>query len=730
MQGRLALTRGFGIRWKLSGRIRTALALFVLAVGSIALAATPASSVVLSTGYLSRTIIGSPECATTSSIGEPPFVTIQTGLTCAAGDSASASSPDGSLAGTVTSASSSSPLGDICVYLYQVGNSTAATFATCTVTGGTYQFSGVTSGSYDVAFADPSGYYSTQWYNGTSTGASSQSGATPITVPSGNGTLSGINAAMVAVPDGSLAGTVTSASSSSPLGDICVYLYQVGNSTAATFATCTVTGGTYQFSGVTSGSYDVAFADPSGYYSTQWYNGTSTGASSQSGATPITVPSGNGTLSGINAAMVAVPDGSLAGTVTSASSSSPLGDICVYLYQVGNSTAATFATCTVTGGTYQLSGVTSGSYDVAFADPSGYYSTQWYNGTSTGASSQSGATPITVPSGNGTLSGINAAMVAVPDGSLAGTVTSASSSSPLGDICVYLYQVGNSTAATFATCTVTGGTYQLSGVTSGSYDVAFADPSGYYSTQWYNGTSTGASSQSGATPITVPSGNGTLSGINAAMVAVPDGSLAGTVTSASSSSPLGDICVYLYQVGNSTAATFATCTVTGGTYQLSGVTSGSYDVAFADPSGYYSTQWYNGTSTGASSQSGATPITVPSGNGTLSGINAAMALTVPWSLLFDSEFNGSSLDTSQWSTGWFGSGITQPVNSYEQECYDPAQVSVANGEARLDGDRQIGVLRWDHAALRVGHCDHRWTVQLHLRLYGGPHLAARLRRGR
>ncbi len=55
----------------------------------------------------------------------------------------------------------------------------------------------------------------------------------------------------------------------------------------------------------------------------------------------------------------------------------------------------------------------------------------------------------------------------------------------------------------------------------------------------------------------------------------------------------------------------------------------------------------------------------------------------PWNLVFDSEFSGSSLDTSQWSTGWFGSGITQPVNSYEQQCYDPAQVSVANGELDL-----------------------------------------------
>src|ERR1035437_8243590 len=30
-------------------------------------------------------------------------------------------------------------------------------------------------------------------------------------------------------------------------------------------------------------------------------------------------------------------------------------------------------------------------------------------------------------------------------------------------------------------------------------------------------------------------------------------------------------------------------------------------------------------------------------------------LAGPWNLVFDSEFNGSSLDASQWSTGWFGS---------------------------------------------------------------------------
>lgn len=54
-----------------------------------------------------------------------------------------------------------------------------------------------------------------------------------------------------------------------------------------------------------------------------------------------------------------------------------------------------------------------------------------------------------------------------------------------------------------------------------------------------------------------------------------------------------------------------------------------------------------------------------------------------WKVLFDSEFRGSSLDTSQWSTGWGGAGITKGINNYEVECMDPAQVSVANGELNL-----------------------------------------------
>jgi len=47
-----------------------------------------------------------------------------------------------------------------------------------------------------------------------------------------------------------------------------------------------------------------------------------------------------------------------------------------------------------------------------------------------------------------------------------------------------------------------------------------------------------------------------------------------------------------------------------------------------------------------------------------------------WNLVLDSEFNGSSLDTSVWQTGWFAnSGVTNHANGAETDCYNPANVT-------------------------------------------------------
>ena len=62
-------------------------------------------------------------------------------------------------------------------------------------------------------------------------------------------------------------------------------------------------------------------------------------------------------------------------------------------------------------------------------------------------------------------------------------------------------------------------------------------------------------------------------------------------------------------------------------------------------------------------------------------------LSSPPTLLFSDEFTGTALDLSKWRPNWVGTSdaaISKPVNTAEQGCYDPKQVSVSGGYLRLD----------------------------------------------
>jgi beta-glucanase (GH16 family) len=51
-----------------------------------------------------------------------------------------------------------------------------------------------------------------------------------------------------------------------------------------------------------------------------------------------------------------------------------------------------------------------------------------------------------------------------------------------------------------------------------------------------------------------------------------------------------------------------------------------------------------------------------------------------WKLALDSKFNGSGLPR-YWHAGWFGSGVTAPVNHSEQACYSPKNVTFPGDRA-------------------------------------------------
>ena len=99
--------------------------------------------------------------------------------------------------------------------------------------------------------------------------------------------------------------------------------------------------------------------------------------------------------------------------------------------------------------------------------------------------------------------------------------------------------------------------------------------------------------------------------------------------------------------------------------------------------------------TGTTGTSGSTASTGTTGGGGSTGSTGTTGVTgatggppgpaSSWQpMVFDDEFNGGSLDTSKWSTGWFGSGITAPITAGELQCYDPAQVSEGGGELDIN----------------------------------------------
>lgn len=66
---------------------------------------------------------------------------------------------------------------------------------------------------------------------------------------------------------------------------------------------------------------------------------------------------------------------------------------------------------------------------------------------------------------------------------------------------------------------------------------------------------------------------------------------------------------------------------------------------------------------------------------TFDTIHTATAAAPAWHMTFDDEFNGTAINTQKWTTGWFGSGVTDSVNTLETSCYDSKNITVKGGIA-------------------------------------------------
>jgi hypothetical protein len=200
-------------------------------------------------------------------------------------------------------------------------------------------------------------------------------------------------------------------------------------------------------------------------------------------------------------------------------------------------------------------------------------------------------------------------------GSLTGTVLDGSGTAPEPGVCVTAFPWSGHGFVRVA-WTASNGSYHLSGLSPGSYQVLFSPVclAGFagVAPQWFDGQP----SQASATRVSVAAGQ-TRRGVDARLSAY--GGISGAVTDAAHS-PVAGICVTAIAQAAGAAPVVAVTTTSGG-YELGDLAPGSYTLKFSSGCGAagYATQFYDGVSSAQS----ASPVAVTAGM-TTSGIDALM----------------------------------------------------------------------------------------------------------
>ena len=510
--------------------------------------------------------------------------------------------PGGSVAGTVTDSSTTAPIANVTV---QIFNSNGPSIASAnTNASGNYSVTGLPAGTYFARTTNSLGYINELYNNINCALNCTVTTGTPITVTAG-ATTSGINFALDA--GGRIAGTVTDSSTTAPIANINVQL--VDSNGFNLISVNTDASGNYIFnSGLPAGTYFARTNNALGYINEVYNNITCVPCNVTSG-TPIMVALGK-TTSGINFALA--PGGRISGTVTDAVTSLPIANVQIQIRNTGGSVVANAATNA--SGNYTLGpGLPAGTYFARTNNVPGYIN-EIYNNIECMTCNQTSGTPIAVTIG-ATTSGINFTLA--PGGRIAGTVTDAATSEPLPGISVEIY---NSVGVfVFNTITDLDGNYlTIPGLISGNYFVRTSSETGYIN-ELYNGISCPACNVITGTPVTVAAG-ATTSGINLALD--QGGLIAGTVTDSTTSAPVANVEVDIYDsCGNIVTAGF---TDASGNYViLDGLPTGSYFAVTANNPGYVSKIYNNVTCNLCDVMTG-TPISVTAG-ATTTGINFALA---------------------------------------------------------------------------------------------------------
>ena len=465
---------------------------------------------------------------------------------------------DGSLTGVVRN-SHGQPLGGICV----VAQSSSSGFAFArTAADGTYTAKKVPPGSYQVEFI-PGGVFSNCGNKGNYLPIAQTATVTSQTTTTAD----------AALPTGGVISGVVNDPHGTPLAGVCVF-------SSSPYGGLSVTrgDGSYQLRQLFTGSYFVGFEGGCGNRQSvapQAYRRDPTFL----GPAPISVTAGQVTT-GINAGMR--PGATIAGHVTD-QAGKPVTAVCVLILgATGAGGFGDFGALEIDhDGRYSATNLPPGQYNVLFT---GLFTRHRGCGPSPYADQQFsgvgfGARPDLISAAAGKItSGADAAL------SLAGKIRGVvSDRAGLGIRNVCVIATDPRTGTTAESSSGSQGTYALTGLPAGRYQVEFSASCGgiiffgqaspNYANQWYKDHAT----ESAADKVLVRAGQ-TTPNIDAALTA--GGTISGQVTYKANQRPVSFVCVFAFTPG--AVSIGGALTDRRGRYSIDGLGTGSYTLEF-DP---------------------------------------------------------------------------------------------------------------------------------------------------
>jgi len=304
---------------------------------------------------------------------------------------------------------------------------------------------------------------------------------------------------------GAISGRVSDSASGSPLNWVFVTVYDslTGAAVGGTFSN---SDGSYTLGGLPSGSYRVRFFDTSyanGGHLSSWYG--SSDATTVTAEVSVLAPA---TSSGIDARLA--KGGEISGTVTVNSCPGPQG---VYLRAYDASSgvlAGQIWLDTDNGDAFNIGGLPAGSYRLAVTPAGAGFIRQWYPNQTDASSAQLLAVSA------GTNTGGIKVVLAAGGGSISGKVAGDTGCSiASGPVKLFDWYSGGLVAETATRAQ----SYQFLGLPDASYKVLFTIKG---IDHWYRVA--GETAQ--ASPVVVSGASG-LTGIDLAMVCLPDGAVQG-----------------------------------------------------------------------------------------------------------------------------------------------------------------------------------------------------------